>query len=247
MSRVQSIASVVSRLLPALVIVACSSAWAATFENVQAAYNEESNSSWNSLHLLIIHFPIALLLLSPLFILISTVPAPPRNRPYMIAAIVILLLGNGGLFLAGLTGHAAAEGAERGGAVNAVLESHQDLASETQIVFAGLSVILLGMYLIPKALHCEENRLFATFLPLAFLALYAAGILFLVDTAHAGVRLVHEFEVHAPAPAASDSSSRLRIPENSTGTAENHSIGAYSQRNEVGAYHFPKVLDIHTR
>jgi hypothetical protein len=32
--------------------------------------------------------------LSPLFILISTVPAPPRNRPYMIAAIVILLLPN---------------------------------------------------------------------------------------------------------------------------------------------------------
>ena len=104
----------------------------------------------------------------------------------MIAAIVILLLGTGGLFLAGLTGHAAVEGAEREGAVNAMLETHQGLASETQVVFAELSVILLGMYVIPRALHCEENRLFATFLPLAFLALYAAGILFLVDTAHAG-------------------------------------------------------------
>ncbi|HEY2468802.1 MAG TPA: DUF2231 domain-containing protein [Terracidiphilus sp.] len=246
MFRVQSIASVVSRLLPALVIVTCGSAWAATLENVRAAYNEESTPSWNYLHLLIIHFPIALLLLSPLFILISTVPVPPRNKPYMIAAIVILLLGTSGLFLAGLTGHAAAEGAEHGRAVNTVLQAHQGLASETQIVFAGLSVILLGIYVIPKALHCEENRLFATFLPLAFLALYAAGILFLANTAHAGVQLVHEFDVHAPAPASSHGSNHLRVPGDSTGTAANHSIGAYSQRIEVGAYHFPKVLDIHT-
>lgn len=162
--------------------------------------------TWDSLHPLIIHFPIALLLLSPLFILISAIPPPPKGKPYMIAALVILLLGTGSLFIAGATGHAASELAERGGAVDAVLEAHEDLASETQIVFAGLSAILLGMYLIPKVLRRQENRLFSTSLPLAFLSLYAVGFLFLVNTAHAGGRLVHEFGIHAVVPATSNQS-----------------------------------------
>ena len=75
--------------------------------------------TWDSFHPLIIHFPIALLLLSPLFVLISAVPRPPKGKPYLIAALVILVLGTVGLFIAGSTGHAASELAERGGAVDA--------------------------------------------------------------------------------------------------------------------------------
>ena len=130
----------------------------------------------------------------------------------MIAALLILLLGTASLFIAGSTGHAASELAERGGAVDAVLEAHEDLASETQIVFAGLSAILLGMYLIPLFLRRQENRLFSTFLPLAFLSLYAVGFLFLVNTAHAGGRLVHEFGIHAVLPAANDQSTAPNDP-----------------------------------
>ena len=47
--------------------------------------------TWDSLHPLIIHFPIALLLLCPLFILISAIPPPPKGKPYMTAALLILL------------------------------------------------------------------------------------------------------------------------------------------------------------
>jgi uncharacterized membrane protein len=178
--------------------------------------------TWDSLHVLIIHFPIALLLLSPLFILISAILSPSRGKPYMIAALIILFLGTGSLFIAALTGHAAAELAERGGAIDAVLETHEGLASETQILFAGLSIILLGMYLVPRVLRRQEDRLFSTFLPLAFLALYTVGILFLVNTAHAGGRLVHEFGVRALVPAASgDGSLPAQASETSGESAEN--------------------------
>jgi uncharacterized membrane protein len=140
----------------------------------------------------------------------------------MIAALIILLLGTGTLFIAASTGHAAAELAERGGVVDAVLETHEDLASETQILFAGLSIISLGMYLVPKILRRGENRVFSTFLPLAFLTLYTVGILFLVNTAHAGGRLVHEFGVHALVPSASGDGSRTVQPsEVSAESAEN--------------------------
>jgi uncharacterized membrane protein len=157
--------------------------------------------TWDSLHPLIIHFPIALLLLSPLFILISTVLPPLKGRPYMIAALICLLLGTISLYMAVSTGEDAAELAERGGTVDAVLAAHEDLASETEIVFSGLSAILLGMFFLPRILRRQETRLLSTFTPLAFLALYSVGILFLINTAHAGGRLVHEFGVHAMVPA----------------------------------------------
>ena len=157
--------------------------------------------AWDSLHVLIIHFPIALLLLTPIFILISAVLSPPRGRPYMIAALITLVLGTTSLVIATSSGHAAAELAERGGAVDSVLKVHEELGEETELVFGGLSAILLGMYLVPRLLRREENRLFSTFLPAAFLALYTVGILFLINTAHAGGRLVHEFGVHAILPA----------------------------------------------
>ncbi len=157
--------------------------------------------SWDSLHPLIIHFPIVLLLLCPLFILISAVLPPPKGAPYMIAALLVLLLGTASLFVAASTGKAAAKLAERGGAMNAVLETHEDLAAETKIVFSELSVILLGMFLLPRVLRRRETRVFSTALPLTFLALYTVGIVFLVNTAHSGGRLVHEFGVHAMVPA----------------------------------------------
>ena len=157
--------------------------------------------SWDAIHPLIVHFPIVLLLLSPLFILISMILAPPKGRPYMTAALIILVLGTGSLFLATETGEAGAQLAQRGGGMDAILAAHQNLATETEIVFAVLAVILLGMVLLPRFLRRRETRLATTFLPLAFLVLYSVGVLFLINTADAGARLVHEFGVHAVMPA----------------------------------------------
>jgi uncharacterized membrane protein len=167
--------------------------------------------SWDSLHVLIIHFPIALLLLSPIFVLTSAALTPPKGRPYMIAALITLVLGTASLFLAAASGHSAAELADREGGVAGVLKIHEELGEESEIVFGGLTAILFCMFLVPKLLRREENRLFSTFLPSAFLALYTVGILFLINTAHAGGRLVHEFGVHALLPESHDD--RPAMPE----------------------------------
>lgn len=160
--------------------------------------------TWDSLHPLIVHFPIVLLLLSPLFILIGAASPPSRGRPYMVAALIILLMGTVSLYVAAESGEAAAMLAERGGAMDAVLAAHQKLAFETQLVFSGLSFIFLGMVGIPGISRCQETRLFTTWLPLAFLVLYSGGALLVINTGHAGGRLVHEFGVHAMIPAGSD-------------------------------------------
>ena len=173
--------------------------------------------SLHSLHVMVIHFPIALLLLSPLSILISAVLAPRKGRPYMAAGLITLVLGTAALFIAVSSGHSAAELAERRGAVDTVLKVHEELGEETELVFAGLSTILSGMYFVPKLMHRDENRLFSSLLPSAFLALYTVGVLFLVNTAHAGGRIVHEFGVH------NILADRPAVPEPQTGAADSRS------------------------
>jgi uncharacterized membrane protein len=157
--------------------------------------------TWDSLHPMIIHFPIVLLLVSPLLLLISAALPSSKSRPYMLVALLLLLLGTGSLFLAAASGKEAATLAERGGPVDAVLEFHEDLATQTEIVFSVLSVVLLGIVVLPRILRREETRLTTTLMPLSFLILYCVGILFVINTAHAGARLVHEFGVRAIIPA----------------------------------------------
>lgn len=154
---------------------------------------------WDSIHPMIIHFPIVLLMISPLFLVLGSIMTPARGLPYRLTAFFLLLLGTASLFIAISTGEAAGELADRSGAANSVLESHEALAEKTRILFAGFSVILAGILFLPRLLRRRETRLISTVLPLSFLLLYSVGIVFLVNTAHAGGRLVHEFGVHSMA------------------------------------------------
>ncbi|HET9101605.1 MAG TPA: DUF2231 domain-containing protein [Acidobacteriaceae bacterium] len=156
--------------------------------------------SWDAMHPLLIHFPIVLLLLVPLFILIAAAMRPRRNSPYMLMAALLLVLGTASLFAAASSGEEAAELADRSAAVNAVLMAHQHLASRTEIVFSILSVLFVAIVILLRFRNLPQTRLMTSVVPLAYLCLYAAGVLYLVNTAHAGGRLVHEFGVHAELP-----------------------------------------------
>ncbi|HYM74350.1 MAG TPA: DUF2231 domain-containing protein [Candidatus Dormibacteraeota bacterium] len=153
--------------------------------------------SWDALHPLIIHFPIALLLISPIFIVVGAVLTPAKGRAYLIAAMVLLLVGTASIFVAVATGEAAGKLAERVPGMEQVLETHESLAERTQAVFSVLSVIFLALLAVPWLLKRADTRLTTTILPLAFLVLYSAGAMLLVNTAHNGGRLVHEFGVRA--------------------------------------------------
>jgi uncharacterized membrane protein len=153
--------------------------------------------SWDALHPLIIHFPIALLLIAPIFIVVGAVLSPAKGRSYLIAAMVLLLVGTASIFVAVDTGEAAGRLAERTLGMEQVLEHHQSLAERTRAVFSVLSVIFVALIAVPGLLKRADTRLTTTILPLAFLVLYTAGALLLVNTAHNGGRLVHEFGVRA--------------------------------------------------
>jgi uncharacterized membrane protein len=153
--------------------------------------------SWDALHPLIIHFPIALLLIAPTFIVVGALLTPAKGRSYLIAAMVLLVVGTASIFVAVETGEAAGKLAERSPGMEQALETHESLAERTQAVFSVLSVIFLSLLAVPWLLRRADTRLTTTILPLAFLVLYSAGVLLLVNTAHHGGRLVHEFGVRA--------------------------------------------------
>jgi uncharacterized membrane protein len=172
--------------------------------------------SWDGLHPLIIHFPIALLSIAPIFVVVGAALTPAKGRPYLIAAMIILLAGTASIFIAVETGEAAGKLAERTPAMERILENHESLAERTQAVFSVLSVIFVALVAVPWFIKRADTRLTTTILPLAFLVLYGAGGLLLVNTAHNGGRLVHEFGVRAMvSPSQADANASLPGETNS--------------------------------
>jgi len=162
--------------------------------------------SWDALHPLVIHFPIALLLVVPFLIVTGALRPPERGQTILYVALALMIAGTLGTFLAVATGEAAGRIAERTPQIDVVLEHHEQLAEATRIAFSVLTVLFAAILLIPVILKKTSNRLVSTALSLAFLVLYGGGILLLTNTAHNGGRLVHEFGVraavkHSPLPA----------------------------------------------
>ena len=162
--------------------------------------------SWDALHPLVIHFPIALLLVVPFLIVTGALRPPERGHTILYVALALMIAGTLGTFLAVATGEAAGRIAERTPQIDTVLERHEQLAEATRIAFSVLTAVFAAILLIPVILKKTSNRLVSTGLPLAFLVLYGGGILLLTNTAHNGGRLVHEFGVtaavkHSPLPA----------------------------------------------
>lgn len=156
--------------------------------------------SWDSVHPLIVHFPIALLLVAPVFVILGIL-LPRQSRGLFIAAFVLMAIGTIATYFAVATGEAAGELAERTPGVAAVLENHEELAETTRLIFTALTVIfaviLFGSLLFKKRLGYRSSLI----LNLAFLVLYGSGSLVLINVAHQGGRLVHEFGVRAMQPA----------------------------------------------
>ena len=60
--------------------------------------------AWTELHPLVIHFPIALLLVAPLFIVAGIIANPQKGRPFLVVALSLMVLGTVGTVLAVATG-----------------------------------------------------------------------------------------------------------------------------------------------
>ena len=161
---------------------------------------------WDGLHPLVIHFPIALLLVVPVFILLAAL-RPSRSAGFAVSALVLLALGTIGAFVAVETGEAAAELATRSDAVTATLERHSELAETARNVFAFLTLLYGALTVLPLGLKAFARPVYVRVANAVFLVLLLGGDVLLANVAHQGGVLVHQLGVRAivvgPAPSAS--------------------------------------------
>ncbi len=156
---------------------------------------------WDGLHPLIIHFPIALLMIAPLFVLLALV-WPRHADGFSRAALVLLVLGTVSTYVAISTGKAAGELADHTDAINAVISRHESLAETTSMVFSALTVLYALFVLLPGVMARLRRPAYARVGNLAFFIAIAAATLLVVNTGHLGGRLVHQLGVRALMPPA---------------------------------------------
>jgi uncharacterized membrane protein len=155
--------------------------------------------TWNGLHPLVVHFPIALLLIAPLFVVVGAALPSAKGRPFLVSGLILMALGTAAVFAATTTGEAAMESVGSTPAIRATLEEHRDLARTTQVLFSVITVVFAALLFVPKLLRRELGPRVNAAMLAAFLVLYATGVLFLVNTTLQGEGLVHDLGVKAPA------------------------------------------------
>ena len=158
---------------------------------------------WDALHPLIIHFPIALLLVAPVFILAAIIAPRTISNGFALSALVLMTLGVIAAFVAVSTGEAAGALVDRSSrALNEAVERHEELAENARTIFSVLLGIFVLVVIGPMVLGKKAPRPRHVRIAYAvFLLAYAPATLVLANAAHRGGLLVHEFGVHALLPA----------------------------------------------
>lgn len=152
--------------------------------------------TWDGLHPVVVHFPIALLLIAPLFVLASLYKSK-LSFGFAISALALMVLGTFFAWLSVSTGEAAEAFAPRSPGVEELLHRHHDLAEITLKLFFILTLLYAALLFVPLKLKKELSPKMTLAISIVFLLLYASSSLILINTAHLGGSLVHEYGVHA--------------------------------------------------
>ena len=182
---------------------------------------------WEGLHPLVIHLPIGLLLVAPLFVLVAAL-LPKWGRWAGWSALILLVLGTGSAYVAVQTGEAARDMVEDGpDEMWPVLEEHEARAENAFNVFAALTIVYAVLRILPLVWRKAAQDSIHVPLNLIFLVLLLTGNLLLANAAHQGGLLVHQFGVRSPLGAES--------AEGASGDAEGAGADSESPAEDAAA------------
>ena len=166
---------------------------------------------WQGLHPLVVHFPIALLTVAPILIVVGLFLK--RAPAFLGAALLVMALGTAGAWVAVASGAAAAHVVEGTPGVEPLLERHEEMAETARTMFTVLTLVFGALVAVPLAIKTELGRSLRVASYGGLLAVYAAALVYLANTAHQGARLGHEKGVYAlvvPGPSSADSAAVAR-------------------------------------
>ncbi len=177
--------------------------------------------SWDGLHPIIIHFPIAFTFVTPLLILLALLWRK-HTGILLLAGLLLMVLATAAAFLATSTGEAAADLVPKSSAHLALLEEHEELGETARNFTIGLTSFLL---LATAAFWKWESRIPRGVVigsGLLFIIANIAGILVVANTAHLGGKLVHEAGIHARLSAGPNTSRQVPTPIPPPGKADDN-------------------------
>ena len=149
---------------------------------------------WNGIHPLLIHFPLTLFFLAPVFVLFAGFAKTATRQTFLISALTVMLLGVASTYAAFEVGQTAAATVTPTGEVQTVVERHQELASLARSSLT-VATLLFGLTFLTCTWFHLQMRELTSVLPLGSVVFYALGLFWLIKTAYQGERLVHEFGV----------------------------------------------------
>ena len=149
---------------------------------------------WDGIHPLLIHFPLTLFFLAPVFVLLAGLTKATSRRTFLISALTVMLLGITLTYVAFAAGQTAAASVTRTEEVRTVVDRHQELAGLARSSHTAAIVLFSLTFLLSACLHLQLQELTGV-LPVGSLVFYALGLFWLINTAYHGERLVHEFGV----------------------------------------------------
>lgn len=152
---------------------------------------------WEGLHPLVVHFPIALLFVTPVFVVLAGLLGRP-GRWFGLTTLILLVIGSVSGYVAVSTGDAAYDVLEEIDDDGwEVVEEHQEAAKKVQSLFVGLTVLYAVILALPLVIW-KLNAWFYWFIAnLVFLALLMVVNIQLANAAHLGGRLVHQYGARA--------------------------------------------------
>jgi uncharacterized membrane protein len=145
-----------------------------------------TNPSYPSLHVVVIHFPIAFICLAPFFDFGCLVF---RNRVWLDrAATLLYVMGTAGAGAAYLTGQRASKKlADISASAESALADHENLAVLTLIALAIVSLVRLTVSWLSR----DDRRISIGIFRLAAIPVALSGLILLAFTADRGGRLVY--------------------------------------------------------
>lgn len=155
-----------------------------------------AKADWGSIHPLVIHFPIVLLLIVPLFILAGLL-FPKQNKNLFGTALVLLWCGVLAIFLSVATGEIASEAVPKTSEAFSTLKLHYNLAELSRNIFAALAAVFTLYFFLLSLLEKKLKTSLHMILVLLYILAYSACLLILANTAHQGGKLVHKYGVRS--------------------------------------------------
>ncbi|MEM6799650.1 MAG: DUF2231 domain-containing protein [Planctomycetota bacterium] len=156
--------------------------------------------SWDAYHPLVVHFPIALFVVAPIFILLGAITG---MRALMLSALILLVLGTAGAFVATNTGEEAYDVMEPDEALDEegeswdVVELHYEQTEFARNIFVGVTAVYAVVVALAYALPSSTKLVPRLVIGLVMLGLAGYGNMVMANGAHLGGELVHRYGVRA--------------------------------------------------